>query len=72
MEFKDITKEQLSKDRPDLVSALQTDAVTGERSRCSSIVKAANKEFSGMGMETIVDDALETGKTLDAALAAMR
>lgn len=25
-----------------------------------------------MGMESIVDDALETGKTLDAALAAMR
>lgn len=72
MDFKDLTKDQLSKERPDLVSALQSDAVTGERSRCTSIVKAANKEFSGIGMEAIVDDALETGKTLDAALAAMR
>ncbi len=72
MEFKDLTVEELKKERPELVSSLQNETVKEERSRCSAIVKAANKEFSGMGMEAIVEDAIDNGKTVDASLAAMR
>ena len=72
MEFKDITQEQLQKERPELVVALQREAIEGERSRCSKIVKSAHSEFTGMGMEGIVEEAVDNGKTVDATLASMR
>ena len=72
MEIKDLTVEELKKERPDMVSVLQNEIVKDERSRCSAIVKAANKEFASMGMEVIVEEAIDNGKTVDAALAAMR
>ena len=72
MEIKDLTQEQLQKERPELVVALQKEAIDGERSRCSKIVKSAHAEFNGMGMEGIVEEAVDNGKTVDAALASMR
>lgn len=72
MEIKDLTVEQLKKERPDVVSSLQSEIVKEERSRCLTIVKTANKEFSGMGMEAIVEESIENGKTMDASLAVMR
>lgn len=72
MEMKDLTLETLKKDRPDLVSALETEAIKGERNRVLSIVKTAHTEFKGMGMEAIVEDSIEKGNTVDASLAAMR
>ena len=72
MEFKEITQEQLQKERPELVTALQNEAVKEERSRCLKIVKSAHSEFTGMGMEGIVEEAVDNGKTVDAALASMR
>ena len=72
MEFKDITQEQLQKERPELVSSLQNEAVKEERSRCLKIVKSTHSEFGGMGMEGIVEDAVDSGKTVDATLASMR
>lgn len=72
MEIKDLTVEELKKERPELVSSLQNETIKEERSRCLTIVKAANKEFAGMGMDSIVEDAIDNGKTVDASLAAMR
>ena len=72
MEIKELTVEELKKERPDMVSVLQSEIVKDERSRCSAIVKAASKEFASMGMEAIVEEAIDNGKTVDAALAAMR
>ena len=72
MEIKDLTQEQLQKERPELVTALQNEAVKEERSRCLKIVKSAHSEFTGMGMEGIVEEAVDNGKTVDAALASMR
>lgn len=72
MELKDLTQEQLSKERPELVAALQNEAVKSERSRCLGIVKSAHGEFKGLGMEGIVEDAVENGKAVDSSLAAMR
>lgn len=43
-----------------------------ERARTLAIVKAANTEFKGKGMEAIVEQAIESGKTVDASLADMR
>ena len=72
MDLKELTQEQLQKERPELVSALQNEAVKEERSRCLKIVKSAHSEFGEMGMEGIVEDAVDSGKTVDAALASMR
>ena len=35
-------------------------------------MKSAHAEFNGMGMEGIVEEAVDNGKTVDAALASMR
>ncbi len=72
MELDKLTLDELKKARPDLVAELQIAAVKDERGRCSAIVKAANKEFAGMGMDPIVEDSIDNGKTVDASLAAMR
>ena len=72
MDLKELTQEQLQKERPELVSALQNEAVKEERSRCLKIVKSTHSEFGGMGMEGIVEDAVDSGKTVDATLASMR
>ena len=72
MDIKDVTQEQLQKERPELVATLQNEAVKEERSRCLKIVKSAHSEFTGMGMEGIVEEAVDNGKTVDAALASMR
>lgn len=72
MEFKDITKDQLQKERPELVADLRNEAVTEERSRCLSIVKSANAEFKGMGMEPLVEEGIDKGQSLDASMSAMR
>lgn len=72
MESKVLSVDELKKDHPDVVSALQNEAVKDERSRCSTIVKTAHKEFAGMGMDSIVEDSIDNGKTVDASLAAMR
>jgi hypothetical protein len=72
VEIKDLTVDQLRKERPDLVTGLHQDATKEERSRALAIVKNAHSEFAAMGMETIVEESLENGKTIDASLAAMR
>ena len=72
MDLSTIDNDQLKKERPDLVAALQSEAVKDERSRVLGIIKSANKEFTGMGMDSIVEDTIENGKTVDAALSAMR
>ena len=76
MESKDLTIAMLTQERPDLVAGLKSEGdkegCAKERKRCLSIVRTANKEFAGMGMDTIVDEAIENGKTEDATLAAMR
>jgi hypothetical protein len=72
MDAKDFTIDVLKKDHPDMVSTLQNEAVKDERVRCSTIVKTANKEFVGMGMDSIVEESIDNGKTVDASLAAMR
>ena len=72
VELKDLTVDQLRKERPDLVTALHQETVKEERLRALAIVKNAHSEFAGMGMETIVEESLENGKTIDASLAAMR
>lgn len=72
MEVKDLTVDELKKERPDMVSALQNEAVKDERVRCSTIIKTANKEFAGMGMDSIIEESIDNGKTVDASLAAMR
>jgi len=71
-EVKQLTVEELKKDHPDTVSSLQNEAIKDERARCSTIVKTANKEFTGMGMDSIVEESIDNGKTVDASLAAMR
>jgi signal peptide peptidase SppA len=50
----------------------KTAGVKEERERAAAIVKAANTEFKGMGMEALTEEAIEQGKTLDASLAGMR
>ncbi|MGE0267883.1 MAG: hypothetical protein AB7S78_05470 [Candidatus Omnitrophota bacterium] len=72
METKVLTVDELKKDNPDVVSTLQNEAIKDERVRCSTIVKTANKEFAGMGMDSIVEESIDNGKTVDASLAAMR
>lgn len=71
-EVKELTIDELKKDHPDMVLTLQNEAVKDERVRCSTIVKTANKEFAGMGMDSIVEESIDNGKTVDASLAAMR
>ncbi|MDO8675541.1 MAG: hypothetical protein Q7K71_05430 [Candidatus Omnitrophota bacterium] len=71
-ESTELTVEVLKKDHPEMVSSLQNEAVKDERVRCSTIVKTANKEFAGMGMDSIVEESIDNGKTVDASLAAMR
>lgn len=71
-EVKELTIDVLRKDHPDMVSSLQNEAIKDERIRCSTIVKTANKEFAGMGMDSIVEESIENGKSVDASLAAMR
>lgn len=72
MELKDLTLEILKKDRADLVSSIETEAIKSERARVLSIVKAAHTEFKDMGMEALVEESIEKGNTIDASLAAMR
>ncbi len=72
MESKELSVVELKKDHPDMVSALQNEAVKDERLRCSTIVKTAHKEFAGMSMDSIVEESIDNGKTVDASLAAMR
>lgn len=72
VEMKDLTADQLRKERPDLVAACHQEGTKEERSRALAIVKNAHTEFAGMGMEAIVEESLESGKTVDASLAAMR
>jgi len=72
IELKDLTLEQLKQERPELVSGLEKAAAQGERTRVLEIVKAGQNEFSGMGMEKNIEEAIEEGQDLDAALAAMR
>lgn len=71
-EVKELTIDVLKKDHPDMVSTLQNEAIKDERVRCLTIVKTANKEFAGMGMDSIVEESIDNGKTVDASLAAMR
>ena len=71
-EVKELTIDELKKDHPDMVSVLQNEVVKDERVRCLTIVKTANKEFAGMGMDSIVEESIDSGKTVDASLAAMR
>ena len=70
--LKELTLEQLKAARPDLVSALQTEATAAERSRVVAIMKNVSTEFAGMGLETVALEAVESGKTLEGALAALR
>ena len=70
--LKDITLDQLKQARPDLVSALQTEATSSERSRAVAILKAVGTEFAGMALEGVAMEAVESGKTLEGALAALR
>ncbi len=76
MDPKELTLEILTKERPDLVASIQSEAankaITGERARALAITKAANTEFKGMGMEALSEESIEKGNTLDAALASMR
>lgn len=72
MELKDLTIEVLNKERSDLVSSIQTEATKSERGRVLSIVKAAHQEFKDMGMESLTEESIEKGHTVDAALSAMR
>jgi len=72
MESNVLSVDELKKDHPDVVSVLQSEAVKDERLRCSTIVKTAHKEFAGMGMDSIVEESIDNGKTVDASLAAMR
>jgi hypothetical protein len=72
MEVKDLTVDELKKERPDMVSDLQNETIKEERLRCSTIVKTAHKEFAGMGMDPIVEESIDNGKSMDASLAAMR
>jgi hypothetical protein len=46
--------------------------VAEERARVLGIVESANKEFKGMGMETVVETSIKDGKSTVEALADMR
>ena len=70
--LKELTLDQLKAARPDLVTALQTETISAERSRAVAIMKTMNTEFAGMGMEAIALEAVESGKTVEGALAAIR
>ena len=70
--LKELTLDQLKAARPDLVTALQTETISAERSRAVAIMKAMHTEFAGMGMEAIALEAVESGKTVEGALAAIR
>ncbi|MCX5701693.1 MAG: hypothetical protein NTW64_01780 [Candidatus Omnitrophica bacterium] len=76
MEFKDITLEMLTKERPELLESVRTEAVKeavkNERARVLSIIKVEHTEFPGMKMEAITEEAIEKGTALDVALASMR
>lgn len=76
MEFKELTVELLTKERPELVETLKKegvkDAVDGERTRVLSIVKAAHTEFKDMGMESLLEESIEKGHSLEGALSTMR
>lgn len=70
--LKELTAEQLSKERPDLVETFKTQGRTEERARALSIVKSAHTEFKAMGMEEVVENAIEKGDSQESALSAMR
>ena len=72
LDLKELTLDQLKKDRPDLVSQLQNDAAQSERTRTVTIIKHNQTEFAGMNLDAVMLEAVESGKTVDAALAAMR
>lgn len=72
IELKDVTLDQLKSERPELVAKLSEEAVSGERTRVLSIVKSGQKEFAGMGMEALTEEAIEKGQDLNTSLAAMR
>ncbi|MCK5161651.1 MAG: zinc ribbon domain-containing protein [Candidatus Aureabacteria bacterium] len=72
IELKDVTLDQLKSERPELAAKLSEEAVSGERTRVLSIVKSGQKEFAGMGMESLTEKAIEEGQDLNTSLAAMR
>ena len=72
IELKDVTLDQLKSERPELAAKLSEEAVSGERTRVLSIVKAGQKEFAGMGMESLTEKAIEEVQDLNTSLAAMR
>ena len=72
IEVKDVTLEQLKQERPELVTGLESAATQAERARTLGIVKAAQTEFAGMGMESLLEEAIEKGQDLNTALASMR
>lgn len=69
---KDLTVDMLKAEHSDLVTALRQEGVTEERARCGKIVETSHAEFSGMGMEKLIESAVNEGKSVDAALASMR
>ncbi len=71
-ELEKLTLDQFRRARPDLVTALQQEGTALERARCVSIIKQAHTEFAGMGMETIMLESVETGRTLNTSVAEMR
>ena len=72
IELKDLTVEQLRAARPEMVSELEKASMQSERSRALEIVKAGQQEFKGMGMEPLLEEAIEKGQDVNTALAAMR
>lgn len=72
MELKELTLDQLKAARPDLVSSLQNEATQSERTRAVTIIKHNQTEFTGMNLDAVMLEAVESGKTVDAALASMR
>lgn len=72
MEFKELTIELLTKERPELVETLNKEGISGERARSLSIVKATHTEFKEMGMEGLLEESIEKGHSLEGALSVMR
>lgn len=72
IELKDVTLEQLRQERPELATELESVATQAERTRTLEIVKAGQTEFAKMGMEPLIEEAIEKGQDLNTALASMR
>ena len=75
VEFAELTQEILLKERPDLAESFRKEgekaATAKERERVLGIVKSAHQEF-GSGMEEIVEESIEKGRSSLEALALMR